>query len=875
MNRPSLVLVLALALALLAPGPTPSSAVASAASPAAAPCASDLAALLARFDQAVAARDSSGMMALCRPADANGAERLAQRFLPWRALDSLTCRSRLGPVVCSGSHAEAAVFRRLEWREYGRAQTWTSWATTTFRRDGAGWAIDAETDRDYARARFTDLQVRLDPDKGTLRGTATVHVGFELPGEDNLLLALNRGLEIDSMRDTGGATMPFTRVADAIVVPLGAPAHKGDSLTVHVEFRGTPFNESAENHYSQISVAPEGSFASWVTEWYPRVQGPGSKSRGRIVFDVPAGLTVAASGRPNGRSTAGDRERHVFDVAHPLDFSFAAARYLHDERVVDGITVGAFFLTGGEAKAERYLDASASALRVSRDRYGMYPYDSYAVVEIPNKATGGLGGSSEQGMNLFPVGVLPDSTVPFALLAHEIGHSWWGNLVESPGALDEAFAQYTSALCLRDLQGEAAMRHFLVWGQPELPGQCQLGYFERFAGRPESDRPIGAQLLGGADSGLLHDLCDTKGFNVLDMLRQRIGDRAFVQGLRSMLHDFAGRKAQLSDFQTAWEKASGRKLERFMRQWFDQTGAPELALEDTVVTAGKKYRVRGRILQRRAPYDLDVEVVAVLPTGTSVQRIHVVGPETPVSFVVSARPTAVLLDPDHKVLRWCDEFDRDGLVRRATRLRGDGEEAEAIDTLTLALRRDPDETVAHYELGLLHQSAGRLEAAADQYRDVTRAFDAYPAYAPAVAWSFLHLGEVSDLLGRRDSALAAYRRVLALPNESGSHAQATGFLGAPYVAPTGAPDSLRLRTFEGTYTSAAVGSLVVSLRPSGILQIQQAGAPASPLEWKGGDGFDVVMRPGMSVEFTDDAGGHAAAMVLHIGAHDIRMPRTP
>ena len=98
---------------------------------------------------------------------------------------------------------------------------------------------------------------------------------------------------------------------------------------------------------------------------------------------------------------------------------------------------------GGEAKAALYMKEAARTLRCERGLYGPYPFDGYAVVEIPSTETGSLGGSSEQGMNLFPVGVLPDDEFPLLLLGHEIGHSGWGNLVGSDDGpiLDEGLAQ--------------------------------------------------------------------------------------------------------------------------------------------------------------------------------------------------------------------------------------------------------------------------------------------------------------------------------------------------------------------------------------------------------------------------------------------------
>src|SRR6185436_13418492 len=291
---------------------------------------------------------------------------------------------------------------------------------------------------------------------------------------------------------------------------------------------------------------------------------------------VPAGTVVASTGRLANRETKGDREIHVFTVDRPLDYSFAAAKYFHREQTVDGMQLGVYLLSGGEAKADLYLKECARALRCEIGFFGAYPFDGYALVEIPNEKTGGLGGSSEQGMNLFPVGVLPDDRFPLLLVGHEIGHSWWGNLVKSKQGepiLDEGLAQIGAALTLGEIEGEKAMRSWLYRGVPEY-GQSARQYFTRFASGTEPDLALGALAAGSDKASAAHDIADTKGVCVYAMLRDRIGPEAFRKGLRDVVASFAERPLGIPDLQEAFEKASGKELDRFFREWFSRTGAP-------------------------------------------------------------------------------------------------------------------------------------------------------------------------------------------------------------------------------------------------------------------------------------------------------------
>ena len=494
---------------------------------------SSVRAAVAGLEAAVKSRDLDRIQA-CYAPDSLLHRDVRSRFVAAVGLDSLRCHERVAAVYARGDTAEAVVCEGFTWVEHSRGQCDETWRTLDLlARDGA-WRIVSDREREYAHARSTDLTVELHPEQGTVSGQALLSVEFAAAGEDSVLLRLNRGLEIRSLEDPSGHPVPFTRAADLVTVYL--PPNSGrasDSATapgplqVRLTFEGTFFNESKEVGYSQVGIAPGGSFASWVTSWYPHLAGTYSKSPGQITYIVPAGITIASSGSPIESRAEGSGSRQVFRVKEPLDFSFAAARYFHRSRTVDGVSLGVYFLRGGDAKAELYLKTCARILSFLRGAYGFYPFDGYAVVEVPAEAVGTLGGSSEQGMNLFPVGALPDSTFPLALLSHEIGHSWWGNLVQSGNVamLDEGLAQMTAVLSVQALAGEKMMRRFLTRGFPMYEQSARL-YFHSFAGQRGRDLPLTTASSGSDLGAILHDLADTKGFFVYEMLREEIGDAA-------------------------------------------------------------------------------------------------------------------------------------------------------------------------------------------------------------------------------------------------------------------------------------------------------------------------------------------------------------
>ncbi len=808
--------------------------------------------LLRGLETAAAARDGDAFLSAYDPAAPALVDRTRNEVAGWLTLDGLSVRFRMAALKGNSASAEAVVLRDGSYKEHDRLQVDRRWETVGFRRTGSGWKITSEEERDYARCADTRLQVELLPVEGILRGSATLTIETTEPGEDSLLLLLNRGLEVRSVADGRGRPLRFDREADALVIPLPRPLPSRARHTLTVEFEGSLFNESKEQGYSQVSIAPEGSFASWVTGWYPHLQGAGSKSKGRIAYIVPAGLTVASSGRLEERRAGGDRETQVFAVDRPLDFSFAAAKYFHREESVEGARLGVYLLRGGDEKAGLYLREAARVLRYERSLYGAYPFDGYGVVEIPSEETGALGGSSEQGMNLFPAGVLPDDSFPLLLFAHEMGHSWWGNLIRSGDGpiLDEGLAQITAVLCLREFQGEAAMRRFLKSGVQGYR-QSASQYFIRFAGPPGKDFPVGVPPTGSDAVSALHDLADTKGMFVYAMLRDRIGQDAFVRGLRATAEKFAGRTATLADLQAAWERSAGTSLDLFFRQWFRRAGAPDLALTSATEPAGQAFVTTGAVTQAGDPYDLDIEVALAAPGWREIRTIALAGASTPFSFRTDRRPEWVVLDPGYKVLRWTPAYRHYPLLIDGLGLWSTGKRQEAMAKLQEYVDRVPESLEGRYRLGVCLEESGKLDEAERAFQWVLDRYGALGVYEPAVSLSQLHLGQVLDLKGRRDEAKAAYDKALALPDEEESHKGAGSGLASPFQppAPKQGPGPDLLARLAGTYDSGNGVVIRVALKDGGILTLAQPGRPEGSLEWIDGARFHVAGAADIVLEF--------------------------
>jgi hypothetical protein len=322
---------------------------------------------------------------------------------------------------------------------------------------------------------------------------------------------------------------------------------------------------------------------------------------------------------------------------------------------VDGMDVSLYLLSEGLPNPRANVESLGLALKAMEDRWGPYPYPSYAIAEIPNHE-GHFGASSEQGFIMVKPFFLqvPGGNLP--LFAHEAAHGWWGNTVgtKGPGSLlcSESLAQYGAVIAAERVWSPAHATEFLRFSRPGyVPDQCARGYFEIW--RQGKDKPL-AELVSGGGSD--HTLSDAKGHWVFHMLRRRVGDETFFAVMRGLIAEFDGRTMTLDDVRARFVAAApDARLPQFFAQWLDRTGAPVLRSEWHMTGDGVALTITQ--MQDGAPYDLDLDVrIARGDAPPRTERVRVHEREHTFQLAAAERVTGIALDPDHALLVWKPEY---------------------------------------------------------------------------------------------------------------------------------------------------------------------------------------------------------------------------
>jgi aminopeptidase N len=377
-----------------------------------------------------------------------------------------------------------------------------------------------------------DLDVRFD--RRILEGSATVH--FERHGPGDLILD-TRDLEIRSVENAAGFKLG---APDAI---LGAPLRildpEGDWVRIHYATSpaasGLQWLDPAQTAGKRHPFLYTQSQAIHARSWIPLQDTPGV----RITFD-------AAIRTPDGlRAVMGaDRQGERFHMEQPVP-SYLIALAAGDLAFRElgprsGVYAEPELL---DAAAVEFADTEAMMAAVE-EMYGPYRWGRYDLLVLPPSFP--FGGMENPRLTFTTPTILAGDKSLVSLVAHELAHSWSGNLVTnatwSDFWLNEGFTVYLERRILEKVYGRERAEMEAVLGRRELDREM--------AGLEERDRVLHIDLNGRDPDDGCTLVPYEKGALLLRTLEQAVGRRRFDDFLRGYFDHFAFRSITTAEFLT-------------------------------------------------------------------------------------------------------------------------------------------------------------------------------------------------------------------------------------------------------------------------------------------------------------------------------------
>jgi tetratricopeptide (TPR) repeat protein len=604
-------------------------------------------------------------------------------------------------------------------------------------------AIASAQDR-AARQQKIDVQsylinAQVDPRAQTL--SATVQVKF-IPLEDTsqVTFELNNALNISRVTDEDGRQVPSSRLQQDMSVRLSLPQtfKKGKvaGLTFVYDGKLSGDEESPVFGIKFAAIHPEGSYLLYPSRWFPVNDYSTDRFSSDLKVTVPDGYRVVASGT---ESKEGPAFRFKYEQSS-FPGSFAVVRG-EAQVVASGGVKTYFYLRESTAMAQAYGDEIAKAISFFTSIYGVPPRLGLTVVETEAGAANGY--SAPGILFLSPNGI--GKQVNLKLVANQVSRQWFGTLV-SPTTrnhmwLENGMARYSEMLYEEHVNGPGAMDTEIHDAYVEALTVDQPPMIQ--AARLEDYSPEYWATTGG------------KGAAVLQMLRNVMGDDAFLKVLKEYPTRFAWKSANTDDFHKICEEAYGQSLNWFFQQWVESSGAPEFKMEYTVFRTQKGFRVMGKISQDLDLFRMPVTLRVETEGNPEEKTIEVVG--TSSEFVVETfgKPKNIILDPKGLVLRFSTEARVAVAIRKGEQFVEIADYGAALKEYQKALEVARNSSLAHFRIGQVHFLEGNWSPAANEFRESLNG-DLVPKWTEV--WSHIYLGKIFDVSDQRDRALNEYRQ---------------------------------------------------------------------------------------------------------------------
>ncbi|HKJ76562.1 MAG TPA: M1 family aminopeptidase [Gammaproteobacteria bacterium] len=488
------------------------------------------------------------------------------------------------------------------------------------------------------------IEAELQPEAGrlTARDTVTLPPGLVKGGTVRFTLhaGLAPRLEGDGrLRRTGRLDGPTPRERFRLELP-------DDSRTFTLRYGGTIRHElgasvegvGRQRRFTAGLIAEKGIYLNGASGWYP--QFGDERVRGAVTATLPDGWTAIGQGR---RDEAADGVRWAED--HPQEALYLiAGRYTAYREEGDAATAEVYLRRDEPETAGRYLRATARYLALYSELIGPYPYAKFALVENFWETGYGMPSFTLLGPRVLRLPFIVHTSYP-----HEILHNWWGNGVfidYAGGNWAEGLTAYLADHLLKARRGGGAEYR-----------RDQLQKYSEYAADGD-DFPLRAfrSRHGEASQAVGYG----KALMLYHMLRLRLGDAAFLEGLRRLYRQHRFEYAGFDDVRRAFERAAGEDLEGVFAQWLDRTGAPHLALESVNVTAGEDGpRLRASLTQTQADAPYRFRVPAAVVVAGRQEPVEAAftfdgGRRAELALDLPAKPRRLVVDPRFDVFRRLD-----------------------------------------------------------------------------------------------------------------------------------------------------------------------------------------------------------------------------
>lgn len=324
---------------------------------------------------------------------------------------------------------------------------------------------------------------------------------------------------------------------------------------------------------------------------FPSIDDPSAKAIFHIAFTIPSHLTAISNTIDSQVIEHEGGYKTVSFTPTPKMATYALAFIVGEfdfleKTTTTGVKIRVFVTPGKKSQAQFALDVAVKLLPFYEEYFAIaYPLPVLDLIALPDFDAGAM--ENWGAITAREVALLVDERETSLankqwvaiVIAHELTHMWFGNLVTMKWWTDlwlnEGFASYMEYIGVNRLFPEWHMwEQFAVLDHNRAMGLDSL----------ENTHPIQSEVKDvEKTSEMFDEVSYSKGASIIQMIATYLGEDIFRDGLRYYLKKHAYGNAETYDLWEALEHISQKNIQSIMQKFTQKPGYPILH-----VTLGNK-----------------------------------------------------------------------------------------------------------------------------------------------------------------------------------------------------------------------------------------------------------------------------------------------
>lgn len=488
-----------------------------------------------------------------------------------------------------------------------------------------------------------DFHWKIDPEAHFIRGKTDILSQSLDNNLQEIILHLDQSMEIETVIQNA-SPLSFVHQNGLVYISLDRIYFEKELFLVSIVYQGYPekgLNFSLHDNIPVVWSLDEPSLARY---WFPSYDNPSDKATAEIKVTLPDSFVVAS----NGNEVSLNTHKHGFITSHwqenyPIAtylISIAATNYeiFMDHYISGTKSMPVKFYVYPEIliSAKESFNSTVPMIEFFAQKFGEYPFiqEKYGMAVIP-------GGTAmeHQTCTSYPAIFVNGSHSWDWIIAHELAHQWWGDLITPSDWADiwlnEGFATYSDALWHEEIYGASGLKTRME--------DFKQYYLVDYSG---PDHPIYDPPSGYLFSTIEYE----KAAWVLHMLRFVMGDNRFWKSLEVYAKEYAYSTATTEDFKQICEQVYENELDWFFNQWIFASGYPVFEFGWGFTPQNITTVVINQPDNDHQAFKMPIDLKFEFSTSIIYKRIWVENRIESFSFNFSERPENIVFDPDGWIL---------------------------------------------------------------------------------------------------------------------------------------------------------------------------------------------------------------------------------